>query len=139
MAEALPDWAARYVGIPYKVGGADYHGCDCLGLIALAMREQFGWELPPYSGAHWHHGQSAELVGGDAATYASRYRTVEAGLERTGDVILIRMRGHPLHVGLVIKAGFMLHCHEDADACVEPYRTPMWEKRILGFYRYEEL
>lgn len=135
--EAVPDWVGGYVGIPYQTHGRDRAGCDCWGLIALVMRERFDRHLPDYPGLDWYQGQDARLVGADAAAYASRFQTVEPGSEVSGDAILIRMRGAPLHVGLVITPGVMLHSHEDADSCVESYRTATWERRILGFYRYE--
>lgn len=135
--EALPSWVSRYIGIPYLTHGRDYHGCDCWGLLALVWKEQFGVTLPEYLGAGWYHGQRAATVGTDALAHASRFTPVTPGLERTGDGVLIRMRGAPIHVGLVITPGVMLHCHEEADACVESYRTALWERRVMGFYRHE--
>lgn len=137
MDVALPSWVARYVGIPYATHGRDYHGCDCWGLVALVWREEFGVVLPEYLGADWYRGQRPETVGADAVAFASRFAPVAPGVERTGDGVLIKMRGAPLHVGIVITPGVMLHSHEDADSCVESYRAPMWERRIAGFYRYE--
>lgn len=133
-----PDWASLYVGIPYQTHGEDYHGCDCWGLLALVLREQFGITLPRYTGAGWMRGQTPAVVGGDAREYASAFAQVPAGDERSGDAILIRMRGHPLHVGVVITPGLMLHVHEDADACIEPYNAPRWQHRIVAFYRAED-
>lgn len=35
-----------FIGIPFKAGGRDYKGCDCYGLMRLALRDMFGFELP---------------------------------------------------------------------------------------------
>lgn len=34
------------IGIPWKVGGRDGHGCDCVGLALLAQRELWGRVFP---------------------------------------------------------------------------------------------
>jgi murein DD-endopeptidase / murein LD-carboxypeptidase len=137
MDAALPSWVSDYVGVPYATRGRDRHGCDCWGLVALVLRERFGADLPEYLGADWYRGQDPQRVGRDALAFAARFSPVEPGAERTGDGVLIRMRAAPLHVGIVIVPGVMLHCHEEADACVESYRSLTWERRIVGFYRYE--
>jgi cell wall-associated NlpC family hydrolase len=49
---------------------------------------------------------------------------------------LLRMRGVPMHIGLVVRAGQMLHIADEANSCLEDYRTSVWARRVLGFYRY---
>ena len=137
MAEALPEWAAEYIGIPYVQHGRTKEGCDCWGLLNLIWREQFGFEPPPYEGVDWYKGQKPTVIGSDAIEYASLYAPVPQGEEQAGDGILLRMRGHPFHVGLVVTPGYMIHTHESAGAVIECYRSMAWEKRISGFYRYE--
>lgn len=129
-------WVAQYVGLPYKALGRDREGCDCWGLLALVWREQFGRELPFYSALRWTEGANPGLVGTGAKEYASRFAPVEPGQERLGDGVLLRMRGHPLHVGLVLQPGWMLHTHETANSCIESYATSMWKHRVIGLYRY---
>lgn len=131
-----PAWVSRYVGTPYVPGGATAAGADCWGLLTLVWREQFGRPLPPYAGERWRPQAAAQAVGDDAAGYVVQFDPVPAGAERLGDGVLLRMRGHPLHVGLVVEPGLMLHTHERADACLERYDSWRWARRILGFYRY---
>jgi cell wall-associated NlpC family hydrolase len=137
MAARFPGWIAQYVGIPYRPGGRGRDGADCWGLVAMVMREQFSIALPDYPGAAWMPAGDARAIGAEAAAYAARFRRLAAGEERPGDAVLIRMRGAPLHVGLVVGDGWMLHAHEEADACLESYSSPAWAHRILGFYRAE--
>lgn len=135
---AAPEWATRYVGLHYKPGGRDRRGVDCWGICALVWEEQFGAALPAYVGPIWNTGKSDIAgIGAAARQHAEAcFTPVEEGTEREGDGILIRMRGAPLHVGLVVAPGLMLHVEEGADTCIERYRSVMWKRRILGFYRY---
>jgi len=135
MERQLPSWAAEYVGIPYKPHGRDRLGCDCWGLLCMIWREQLGGNLPEYEGVDWYRGQKPSVIGSDAIEYASKFRQVPIEEARLGDGILMRMRGHPFHVGLVLTPGWMIHTHEEADSVIEPYRTMTWEKRISAIYR----
>lgn len=132
----LPAWAEGYIGIPYKALGRDRDGCDCWGLLAMVWREQFGRELPDYNNERWTTGANAQTVGSGAQEYASQFDAVPMGQEDMGDGILLRMRGHPLHVGLVLQRGTMLHTHESADSCIESYDRFSWKNRVIGIYRY---
>jgi cell wall-associated NlpC family hydrolase len=133
----LPDWLAQYVGIPYATGGRDRaQGLDCWGLVCLVWRERFGLEEPPWAAPAWAGKADNLAVAGFIAQERERaYDPVEAGQERLGDAVLIRMRGHPLHVGLVVAPGRMLHTHERTMSCIDTYTGLEWSKRVLGFYR----
>lgn len=135
---ALPGWAARYVGIPYVEAGRDPvadGGVDCWGLLALIWREQFGVDSPAYDGPHWHKGADRAAIAAAIRAEQARYIEVAAGREIVGDGILLRMMGQPLHVGLVLAPGWMIHTHETAAVCVESYRGVAWSRRVLGFHR----
>lgn len=134
----LPEWAQHYVGIPYRPLGRDRAGCDCWGLLAMVWREQFGRDLPDYGHQRWHDGADPQVVATGAQDYAAQFEAVALGQEALGDGVLLRMRGHPLHVGLVLAPGWMLHTHEAADSCVESYERFIWRHRVLGIYRYKQ-
>ena len=135
MERDLPAWAADYVGLPYVRHGRDRSGVDCWGLLGLVWREALGRPLPDYEGVDWFDGQKASVIGTDALAYASQFSEIAPGEERLGDGMLMRMRGHPFHVGLVLSPGWMLHTHEAAGSVIEPYRCHRWEHRISAFYR----
>jgi cell wall-associated NlpC family hydrolase len=133
----VPEWVAGYVGLPYVAQGRTKNGVDCWGLLELVWREQFGRDLPPYDGLHWSGAASIAEVAQGAAAYSARFQLVERGSERVGDGILIRLRGAPIHVGLVIAPELMLHVEEATASCIESYNSFQWSKRIVGFYRQE--
>lgn len=132
----MPSWVAEYVGIPFATYGRDRSGIDCWGLFALVWKEKLGRELPPYDGAHFHEDCVVRDIGRDALAYAGLFQPIEAGNERLGDGILIRVRGFPLHLAMVVAPGWMLHVEMHTDSCLSRYRDFAWERRISGFYRY---
>lgn len=135
----LPAWAALYVGLPYVEGGRARAGVDCWGLVALVQAEVFRRPVPAYDGLQWPHGSPrsvTEAIGEFARQEAAvEYDQIPDGAEIEGDIVLIRMRGQPLHVGVVLPGGMMLHTEEGSGSGIESYRGLMFGKRVLGFYR----
>jgi cell wall-associated NlpC family hydrolase len=60
------------------------------------------------------------------------WQTIENGRERPMDVVLF---DHGTHCGLVLDRGRMLHMERGKTSVVEPYRGPVWNSRVTGFYR----
>ncbi|CAB4130463.1 Endopeptidase, NLPC/P60 domain containing protein [uncultured Caudovirales phage] len=137
MDAPLPQWAEQYVGIPYLTHGRDRAGADCWGLIEMIQAEQLGALWPKYEGADWFKGQKPMLIGRDAVLHAAKFNPVTMEEAKLGDGILIRMRGYPFHVGLVLAPGWMIHTLEGVGSCIEDYRSMLWRDRLTGFYRYD--
>jgi len=133
---ALPGWLAGYIGIPYQPGGRTRAGLDCWGLVTMVWAETFGHALPPYEGQPWGLGASADEVAASARAFADRFTRIEPGQEALGDGILLMIAGAPIHIGLVVEPGKMLHIADGAASCIENYRNSVWSKRVAGFYRY---
>lgn len=133
---AVPGWAADYIGIPFAHRGRTREGCDCWGLLALiyAERSPMG-SLPPYEGHHWYKGQNPAVISPDTATYAAGFEEVPIDAARLWDGLLIRMRGYPIHVGLVLNDEFMIHTTDEDGVCIERYRSALWAKRVIACYR----
>lgn len=129
-----PAWCANYIGLPFKSLGRTRAGLDCWGLVYLVYREAFGVEVPRYGeyADAYDIEEVGALVRGEIVT---RWR--EAAPEQLGDVILLRVRGQPCHVGVVVARGKFLHAFEGTRSCVERYDGLKWRRRIMGFYRYE--
>lgn len=104
----------------------------------MVQEEQLGACWPPYEGVDWYKGQRPAVIGTDAVEYASKFRLLDPGEpEKLGDGVLLRMRGHPFHVGLVLSPGWMLHTNEAAGSAIESFRSMQWANRITGIYRFE--
>ena len=39
---------SRFIGIPFKVGGEDFEGCDCWGLVKLYFKQILDIDIPDY-------------------------------------------------------------------------------------------
>ena len=62
---------------------------------------------------------------------------VRIGDEHPGDGVLLRVMGRPIHVGVVVARGWMLHIEKNCDSLIERYAGgSRWERRVLGFYRH---
>lgn len=136
IADRIPEWVSEYVGMPYVAGGRDRDGADCFGLCLIVWRERFGLDVPAYGGIAWGVDDSPDVGPIIEDQVRAGWAEIPQGEELPGDGILIRMRGHPIHIGVVVAPGLMLHCHDTADAAVEDYTAIQWKRRIIGFYRY---
>jgi cell wall-associated NlpC family hydrolase len=133
---SLEEFAVLAIGVPFHDHGRDFQGWDCWGLVVRAYRECFAVELPDYS----HISALSSQEAGELFEAQKKFWIeVPAHQERPGNVILLRHGSWPCHVGLVVKAGLMLHVDMDIDTCVEPYNSGAWRHRLIGIYRHAEL
>ena len=131
----VPIWAGHYIGLPFLSHGRDRSGLDCWGLVRLAMAEQFGLALPSLV-TSYRRSTDVAGISGLIAAETQKWSPVVKGDEDLGDVIVLRLRGEPLHVGLVLGDGQMLHVERGINSAIESYRGPRWAERVFGFYRY---
>lgn len=131
----LPAYVANYIGAPYEDEGAPPKSFNCWQLFAHIQRCERGVKLPDYDGPVWAGKAGLADMRAAAEAFADRFRDVNACEAQEGDAILLRLQGAPIHIGLVVAPGWMLHINKGIDACVESYRAPHWTHRITGFYR----
>lgn len=134
----LPRWIGDYIAVPFKTHGRDRHGCDCWGLVRLVLSEQFGIALPDHAEAYrTADSRSAGDIGAVIEAEATaHWRPIDKSQARMGDVIILRTKGHPLHVGLVVAQGQMLHVMQGANSVVEFFDGIKWKHKVEGFYRH---
>lgn len=142
----LPAWVGPYIGAPYvedATTGSLAEGFNCWGLFAHVQRAVFGVELPDYDGPVWAGRQGAAAMKAAAEAFAARFMLVVDGpswragdrCERAGDGVLLRVAAAPVHIGVVVDPGRMLHTDKTLDACVERYDDPLWVNRVVAIYR----
>ena len=139
MRYKLATWAARYIGLPWALGGRDDRGLDCWGLVRLVLEREFGVALDSYDGLDWRKTDHSATVATLTAAELDNWIALEAGWERPADVIMLRIGGHPLHVAVVAGGGYMLHIERGIETCLERYGGIAWRDRVCGCYRHRAL
>lgn len=129
-------WIKEYIGIPYESCGRKREGADCWGLVRMILRERFDIEVPMYNEyTDSEDFSSSERVIKDK-TESGEWDQVSFENARAGDVVVLRVRGYPIHVGLYLGKGRMIHILRKIKSVVEDLRTPQWKFRVIGYYRY---
>ena len=156
-----PKWAARYTGIPFLERGRDRAGCDCWGLVRLVLGERFGVDVPSYAGDYKSVADRRRLAALVETARQERWQEVSgirkqrSGirsrqacplipdpsrlLPEPGDVLLLRLRGLPIHVGLFVVPGWMLHTQKATNSVLDRFDGLAWRNQVLGVYRHEDL
>lgn len=144
-----PAWVARYIGIPFLDLGRDRDGCDCWGLVRLVLAEQAGIELPSFATDYLSEACHDKVAGAIAAEErGANWARIDAGQERCLDVaqMLIvaqvggRCRFEPLHVGVVVGPGLVLHVETATHTRLTRYRDDRtFVSRMHGFWRHASL
>ncbi len=124
-------WIAAYIGIPWET-------LSCWELVRRVLAEKFGVTAPSYLDQYGRP-DDWDRIAATVRDVRPEWVAVAPDAERPGDVIILRLRGHPIHVGIVIEPGDMLHSAQGMGACVESYRGLRWKNRIVGVYRSPEL
>lgn len=126
--------ARTWLGTPYHhQGRAKGVGCDCIGLVIGV-------------------GRALGLVAVDAGGYSRQPdgRSLRAGFERhavalpldrlqPGDVLMMRIRRDPQHVGILGPGGTLIHAHSGAGRVVEIPLDDRWRDRIVAAFAYPGL
>lgn len=125
-------WWQKYIGIPFKEKGRGNGGLDCYGLLQQVYRQERGIELPDMTNLY-ETTQDKHLA---KMIDSERRKWNEVAIPQAFDVIILRMEGLPLHIGIYTANGFMLHCSKDINTTHEKLSTMRWRNRVMGFYRY---
>jgi cell wall-associated NlpC family hydrolase len=128
-----PTIPPRLLGIPFRNRGSDAVGCDCWGLVVLASHVLWGRRVPRYEGY-------AEADGPGIADWIrdrwGDWEDIPPGEERPGDVAAFALElATPVHVGLVVAPGWMLHVMPGRDSCLELYARRYWRNTLVRFGR----
>ncbi len=133
----LDEFTARAIQVPFMDRGRDWDAWDCWGMFRVFHREVLGVALPSYAESYQDAGHSVEsrkVLSTIIAANMGAWRRVER--PEPGDGVLLNIGGRPIHVGLALGGGLMLHAERKINTVIERLASPMWAKRIEGFYRH---
>lgn len=134
----VPYWVGHYIGLPFKERGRTTSGLDCWGLVRMVLQDQFGLKVTSYA-ASYRTTQDNDVIGKLVRNEsANNWDNIRPGFEQVGDVIVMRVRGAPMHVGMVVGDNQMLHIERNINSVIEPYNGVRWKNRVLGFFRYKQ-
>ena len=119
----------KYIGIPFKAHGRDIEtGVDCFGLVRHVLNAEFGKEFPEW------------VPDGDsAAELLKKYKQQWSHLKQIeepviGSVGLFRFVGMPIHIGLYIGDGRVLHVMINETSVAEKVESNRLKGRLHGWY-----
>lgn len=124
---------SRFVGIPFKIGGRDFSGCDCWGLVCLFYENILNVKLDPYEGCYVD-AEDLEGIGKILEWEQKNWRKICLQSAQFGDVLLLSTR-FVCHVGIFLDRARMLHSAPGKDSCIERLSSAIWASRIVGVYR----
>ncbi len=127
-------WWNQYIGKPFAEKGRGPHEFDCWGLVRQVYLDHLGIELPSYT-EKYETTDDRDLLG-EVIGRESKEKWDDVTQPKPFDVIILRLRGVPMHVGLVTKPGFMIHCARGIGVVNEKYDSARWRCNVLGFVRH---
>ena len=129
-------WQNKYERVPFKEKGRDLSGCDCWGLVRIILKEECGIDVPSYVEAYETTNDRDTLNALISDESGQYWQEIPKGQEKPFDVVVLKMRGVPMHVGIVIGAGKMIHCARGVGTAIERYRSIKWQDNVTGFFRW---
>lgn len=122
-----------YVGIPYENRGRTREGVDCWGLVQLWYREQLDIDVPDYLWAYSAANDKESVSHAIEENKASWNKVDEPAY---GDVLVFRIMGYPMHVGIKLNGDDFLHAFQGTQSCLERLSSIAWSRRLFEVYRW---
>ena len=129
---------SEFIGIPFRHRGRDMDGCDCWGLVRLVYRRLYGIELADFAD-RYENALDAPAIAGLVGEESRSQEWAAVETPQPGDVVLLRIAGAPVHVGVMVEQDRMLHVLEGIDAAIERLDSPLWQPRVAGYFRHRLL
>jgi len=127
----------KYIRIPFKEHGRSRQGADCWGLACIIFKEELGIELPIMD--DYENTKDKLKISDLILSNRVNWELIEKGKEQAFDLPVFRMNGYPMHIGIVVRPGRMIHCERGSGVYLtDYYKEGQWDRRLEGFYRYAE-
>lgn len=128
-------WQNDYIRIPFLDKGRTEKGADCWGLVRLIYQRQRGIELPDYSECYSNTKDVNAITPHIMDVKVKHWHDVATPQEF--DLIILKYKGFPWHVGVVITPKKMIHCGYGVGTAIADFPSKTWPvNKIVGFARY---
>lgn len=128
-------WWHKYVGIPFVEKGRDASGLDCWGLVQLVYKQELSIELPSYLDVYETTNDRDALAAMISSESEQKWQDV-ADLPKPFDIVILNMRGVPMHVGIITKPNHMIHCAHGIGTAHEHLGTSRWKHKVVNTVRW---
>ena len=122
--QTLMVFLSSLVGIPYSE-------MDCYELASRFHELQFKRALPKYL---YNNPIDSKEISCVVSQKKNQFKKVLNPI--TGDIILIRVFGLAAHIGIYLEDNKFLHTQDKTGSVIDNVKK--WEKRIIGYYRYDQ-
>ncbi len=139
----IVEQARSWLGTKYQHQGRLKHkGCDCIGFILgvaeeLDLKSINGQKLKQYDKTDYARIPDGQLL---YQTLASHLQEVAVSEMQAGDMVLMRFRKDPQHLGILTDyhhGGLgLIHCYAEASKVVEHRFDPIWHSRLVAAFRF---
>ena len=126
-------WIEKYVGLRFEDKGRGPDSFDCWGLVRWIYMHELKLVLPDYLDKYETVLDESGVESAVSAGRVSGWDRVDR--PQNMDLVLFKIFGRPLHVGIVAGKDYFLHCPEDDFSRRERLSDRKWKNRIEGFYR----
>lgn len=120
----FPAFSSKYVGTPY-------HRMDCWNIVKAFYEEVMDCPLTIV-------GPDRPLGPDDTEplirSLKGRFTEVEEGSYQFGDILVLRLYGRPVHLGIYLNDTHVLHTQMKVGCIID--RLSRWENMIEGCYRH---
>ena len=119
----------EWVGVPYQIGKS-----DCWSLVRDFAATELGIEFPVYCYDLGKYMDDSEIIIAQERSMLGR-RWVQVYPPEVGDILIMRIKGRALHVGIYIGDNLFLHTLEGRNSTVEDI-DGQWAQSIEGYFRF---
>lgn len=132
----MSHWSEKYIHIPYVHGGRTFSGLDCYGLVVLVYRMEFGIAVPDVVIEDGRNKRLDTIHAFEDAHTGMMWVSTSNPVD--GDIVEIKIGGHPLHCGIVVPGHRMLHIVSGFTAHIERLDSIRWASRITGYFMHKD-